>query len=75
MEFLLILKKGALLNLSHVGAFQNEVNSCNLRAAKLPRIPTCMCIFSNGQSDYPDPACTSKWFLMSIAKETSTVIK
>ena len=32
MEFLLILQKGALLNLSHVGTLQNEVKSCNLRA-------------------------------------------
>ena len=33
MEFLLVLKrKGALLNLSHVGTLQNEVKSCNLRS-------------------------------------------
>ena len=30
MEFLLILQKGALLNLSHVGTLQNEVKSCTL---------------------------------------------
>ena len=27
--------------LSHVGTLQNEVKSCNLRVAELPRIPTC----------------------------------
>ena len=28
------------MNLSHVGTLQNEVKSCNLRVAELPRIPT-----------------------------------
>ena len=29
------------MNLSHVGTVQNEVKSCNLCAAELPRITTC----------------------------------
>ena len=69
MKFLLVLQKGALLNLSHVGTLQNEVKSCNLREAELPYPHVHIFIWPIRLS------CTAKWFLMSIAKEASTVIK
>ena len=70
MEFLSILQKSALLNLSHVGSLQNEVKSCSLRATGLPRYPHVHIFIWVIRL-----SCTAKWFPMSIAKETSTVIK